>query len=131
MGVNSALMILRRRRTRPELSFEQQLGAEEDGPSFDLRDNGPNPEQLYDQQQRCEAVLRDIQRLNPKLRNALSIWISQDNSTQEIALGLGVSSTSFKSRLHRERKRLVESAAFRDYSTKAESVERKRINLPS
>lgn len=111
-------MILRKRRVRPEMSFEQQSGDADGGPWLDVRDNALNPEQLYNQQQRCDAVMLHIQRLNPKLRNALSIRISQDNSMQDIALSLGVSSASLKSRLHRARKRLVQSAAFRDHRTK-------------
>jgi len=114
IAINSALMILRKRRTHPEMSFEQQLNADEDGPSLDIRDDSLNPEQHYDQQQRCNAVLRDIQRLNPKLRNALSIRISQEHSMQEIATSLGVTSASVKSTLHRARKRLVQSPSFRD-----------------
>ena len=118
IAVNSALMILRTRRVRPEMSVKQQSGAADDGPSLDVRDNALNPEQLCDQQQRCDAVLRDIQRLSPRLRSALSVRMSQDSSIQEIALSLGVSSASLKSRLHRARKRLVQYAAFRDHSTK-------------
>jgi RNA polymerase sigma-70 factor (ECF subfamily) len=118
IAVNSALMILRKRRVRPETSFEQQSDIEDDGQWFDVRDSALNPEQLYDQQQRCDAVMRDIQRLNPKLRNALSIRLSQENSMREIAASLGVSSASIKARLHRARKRLVQSAAFREHGTK-------------
>jgi RNA polymerase sigma-70 factor (ECF subfamily) len=127
IAINSALMILRKRRIRPEMSFEQQTGAEDDGSWFDVRDSAMNPEQLYDQQQRCDAVLRDIQRLNPKMRNALSIRISQDNSMQEIALSLGVSSASVKATLHRARKRLVQSAAFRDHSAKMNPPNRRTL----
>jgi RNA polymerase sigma-70 factor (ECF subfamily) len=121
IAVNSALMILRKRRVRPEMSFEQQSGDADGGPWLDVRDSALNPEQLYDQQQRCDAVMRDIQRLNPTLRNALSIRISRDDSVQEIALSLGVSSASLKSRLNRARKRLVQSAAFRHHRTKLNS----------
>ena len=119
IAINSALMILRKRRLRPEMSFETQMSAEDDRSSFDVRDNGLNPEQLCDQHQRCDAVLRAIQSLDPKLRNALSIRMSsRDNSMQEIAIRLGVSSASVKSRLFRARQRLVQSAAFRGRCTK-------------
>ncbi len=118
IAINSALLILRKRRIRPEISFDQQSGAEDDGPGLDVRDDALNPEQLYDQQQRCDAVARSIQRLNPKLRDVLSIRIFQDNSVEEIALSLGVSSASVKSRLHRARQRLVKSPVFSNYSTK-------------
>jgi RNA polymerase sigma-70 factor (ECF subfamily) len=127
IAINSALMIVRKRRTRPEMSFEQESGVEDECPSFDVRDNRLNPEQLYDQPQRCDRVLCAIQRLEPKLRSALSSRISQHNSVEEIALKLGVSSTSVKSRLHRARKRLVQSAASRDHGAKLIPSNRKAL----
>lgn len=118
IAINSALMILRKRRIHPETSFEQQSAAEDESSWFDVRDSALNPEQVYDQQQRCDAVMRAIRRLDPKLRHAMSIRVSQDNSMREIAHSLGVSSASVKARLHRARKRLVQSSALRDYSMK-------------
>jgi RNA polymerase sigma-70 factor (ECF subfamily) len=118
IAVNSALMVLRKRRLRQEILVEQRSGIDEDSPSFDVRDDGLSPEQLCDQHQRCEAVLSAVQRLDPILRNALSIRISQENSIEEIAQRLGVSSAAVKARLHRARLLLVKSPAFREQVVK-------------
>ena len=80
IGINSALTILRRRRRRPETPFEQDPGFESDGAQVDVRDEALNPQQLYDQQQRCHAIHCAIQRLDPRLRSAIGIWMSEDHS---------------------------------------------------
>jgi len=110
IGINSALMILRRRRYRPETSFQQE-DFEGDGIYVDVRDDSLDPEQLCDQQQRCHAIHRALQRLDPKLRTAMSIRMSEGHSMREIAQNLGVSVASVKARLNRARKRLLRSPA--------------------
>ena len=116
IAINCSLMVLRKRRCCPEIAFQQQpLNSEDDGPMFDARDTTPGPEQIYDQSERCEAVWRAIHRLDPKLRNAMSIWIAHGNSVQEIARSLGVSSASVKARLYRARKRLAKCPDLRAY----------------
>lgn len=111
IGINSALMILRRRRCRPETSFEQQQDLEGACASVEIPDDALNPEQLYDQQQRCHAIRRALERLDPKLRAAMGIRLSEEHSMKEIAQDLGVSVASVRSRLHRARKRLLRSPA--------------------
>ena len=109
IGINSALMILRRRRCRPETSFEQYQDSEGDVAYLDVRDHAFDPEQLYDQQQRCDAIRCALQRLDPKLRVVMGIRLSEEHSMQRIAKDLGVSVASVKARLHRARKRLLRS----------------------
>lgn len=111
IGINSALMILRRRRCRRETSFEQYQDSEGDSAYLDVRDHAFDPEQLYDQKQRCDAIRCALQRLDPKLRTAICIRMSDRNSMNEIAQNLGVSVASVKSRLNRARKRLLRSPA--------------------
>ena len=110
IGINSALMILRRRRCRPETSFEQQ-DCDGETAAIDIRDNALDPEQFYDQQQRCQAIHRALQRLDPKSRAAMGIRVLEENSMKEIARDLGVSVASVKARLHRARKHLQRSTA--------------------
>jgi RNA polymerase sigma-70 factor, ECF subfamily len=113
IGINSALMILRRRRCRPETSLEQHQESEVDSGYVEVRDHAPNPEQVYDQQQRCHAIRCALEQLDPKLRTALGMRVSKEHSMGEIAQDLGVSVASVKARLHRARKRLLRSPAFR------------------
>jgi RNA polymerase sigma-70 factor (ECF subfamily) len=117
IAINSALMIIRKRRARPEMALEQQTGFGDEASSFDVRDNALNPEQLCDQKQRSYAILRAIQRLDPKSRTAMRIWVSQEHSMKEMAQDLGASLASIKARLHRARKRLSRSAALRNSRT--------------
>lgn len=111
IGINSALMVLRRRRRWPETSLEQPRDFESDDAYLDVRDEAFDPEQLYDQQQRCEAIRRALQRLDPKLRGVMHIRVSEEHPMQKIAEDLGVSVASVKARLHRARKRLLRSPA--------------------
>jgi RNA polymerase sigma-70 factor (ECF subfamily) len=119
IAINSALGILRRHRSRPEISLEQPPSLEEDSISVDARTGGLNPEELCDQRQRSYEILRAIERLDPKLRVPLRIRMSQEYSIKEIALNLGISSACVKSRLHRARKRLSQSPALRNHRTEA------------
>src|ERR1700679_3905027 len=112
IAINSALMTMRKRRSRPEIPFESPLGLEEDSSSFDVRDNALNPEQLCDQNQRCENIQRALHRLDPTSRTTMLICVSEEKSVREIAQELGVSVASAKSRLHRARKRLTRSHPF-------------------
>jgi RNA polymerase sigma-70 factor (ECF subfamily) len=109
IAINSALMSIRKRRSRPEVSFEGPSAPESESACFDIRDNGLNPEQLCDQNQRCAIIRRAIHTLDPKLRTPISMRMSKEKSLKEIALELDVSVASAKSRLHRARKRLARS----------------------
>jgi RNA polymerase sigma-70 factor, ECF subfamily len=128
IGINSALMILRRRRCRPETSFEQD--SEGDAPYVDVRDEALNPEQLCDQQQRCHEIRCALQRLDPKSRVAMGIRVSEEHSMKEIANDLGVSVASVKARLHRARKRLLQSPGLGSGRT-VKSARRKRSDRQS
>lgn len=106
IAINSALMTIRKHRSRPETSFDQWEGLEDDAVSFDVRDNAPDPEQFYDQKQQFCAILGAVERLDPKLRSPIYILIAEKRSMKEIAHHLRISVASVKARLHRARKRL-------------------------
>lgn len=107
IAINSALMCLRKRRRRVEVSLQEQSESGEEIYSFDVRDTALNPEEICALEQRFTCISGAIERLNPKLRTALSIWISTEGSMKEIAQTLDVSIASVKARLHRARKRLA------------------------
>jgi len=117
IAINSALMMMRKRRIRPETSFELQQSLGDDTLYLDVPDDAMNPEQACDQNQRSQALLLAIQRLDPKLRVPLGIWISQEHSMRELAQQLGISLASLKARLHRARKRLSRSPILRNDRT--------------
>jgi len=109
IAVNSALMRIRKRRARIEVFIDQSSEADDAAMSFDIRDPGLNPEQIYDQYQRCLGMLRAIRRLDPKLQAAMRIRTLQEWSIKEIAETLGISQSAAKSRLLRARRRIRRS----------------------
>jgi RNA polymerase sigma-70 factor, ECF subfamily len=112
IAINSALMTLRKRRSRAEVSFDLPSNEEEHSPLFDVRDTGLNPEQICDQRQKYHCALRAVQKLHPTLRSTFSIWLKQECSLKEVASTLGLSVTAVKARLYRARKRISRGAGF-------------------
>jgi RNA polymerase sigma-70 factor, ECF subfamily len=106
IAINSALMVLRKRRARPEVSFDFPLDGAHDLPHFEIKDSSPNPEQIYYARQQRVGMLRSIQNLQPKLQEAIQIQLAGGCSRKEIARTLGISVASVKSRLYRARVRL-------------------------
>jgi len=99
--VNSALMILRRKRAHPETSMEVTDG--ETWQHWEVADPTKDVEELYVRHERLERLRRAICRLQPNLRNVIEIHQSNDNSVKEIADLAGISVTATKSRLLRAR----------------------------
>ena len=113
IAINSALMILRRRRTRAEVSFDCPTREEDGKPALEIKDAAPNPEQLYDQRQRTIHLMRSIKKLAPNLRVPIEITLAQECSMKEIARTLDISVAAVKARLHRARGRLTASRVLR------------------
>jgi RNA polymerase sigma-70 factor (ECF subfamily) len=106
IAINSALMVLRKRHARAEVSFDGPNETEERTMGIDVKDNGPSPEQICDHHQRCARVLRSMGKLRPHMRQMLEMQITQSYSIREIAQALGVSEAAVKSSLSRARARL-------------------------
>ena len=111
IAINSALMVLRRRRSRPEAllicSFE-----EGDGDSIlELKDSSSNPEQLCDLRQRKDHVLKAIRNLESPLRAPIEAQLTGEYSVKEVADTLNISVAAAKARLYRARVRLLERAS--------------------
>jgi RNA polymerase sigma-70 factor, ECF subfamily len=109
IAINAAIMTIRRRRSRPEVSLEQRSESEKDTASFDIVDAALNPEQICVRKQQYRSMQRAIERLDPKSRSVVAIWVSKGCSMKEAADSLNVSLAAVKSRIHRARKRLSRS----------------------
>jgi RNA polymerase sigma-70 factor (ECF subfamily) len=118
IAINSSLMILRKRRTRPEMPFDSSSEAENEIPQFELKDPGLNPEQIYDQRQRCANIRCAIQTLHSSLRGPLQARMTHGSSLEEIARTLDISEAAVKSRLYRARVRLSSARVFRNSEEK-------------
>jgi RNA polymerase sigma-70 factor, ECF subfamily len=102
IAINSALMILRRKRARPETSMEITDG--DTWPYREIADQTKNVEELYARHERVERLRRAICHLQPSLRNVVELRQSDDRSVKEIAELAGISVAATKSRLLRARK---------------------------
>jgi RNA polymerase sigma-70 factor (ECF subfamily) len=101
IAINSALMILRRKRAHPETSMEVT-----DGKTWqhsEIADQRRDVEELYATYERVERLRQAIRRLQPNLRNVVEIQQSTDRSVKEIAALEGISVAATKSRLLRAR----------------------------
>jgi len=102
IAINSSLMILRRKRARPETSMD--IGDGDTWQHWEIADQTKSVEELYTGQERVERLKRAIFRLQPTLRNVVEIHQSEDRSVKEVAELAGISVAATKSRLVRARK---------------------------
>jgi RNA polymerase sigma-70 factor (ECF subfamily) len=105
IAINSALMVLRRRRSRPETLFDPQQDTQEGTPRIEIAESSPNPEQICDWRQRSVRVLDAIHSLDPHLQAPIRMRM-MDSSMKEICCALNLSQAAVKARLHRARRRL-------------------------
>src|ERR1700733_9112731 len=106
IAVNSALMLLRKRRARPEVLFDPQPDDRSETISFEVKDSAPTPEESYDVHERQLKALRAICLLHPTLRAPIRMQVMHGWSVSEISRALNISKAAAKSRLYRARKRL-------------------------
>jgi RNA polymerase sigma-70 factor (ECF subfamily) len=120
IAINSALMMLRRKRAHPETSIEVTDG--ETWRHWEIADRTQDVEQHYVMHENAERLARAICRLNPILRVVVDIHQSDDRSVKEVAALAGISVSATKSRLLRAKTILrramgrMDSAAMPRYS---------------
>jgi RNA polymerase sigma-70 factor (ECF subfamily) len=111
IAINSALGILRKRRCRPEGSLDPSSGREDGSERAEVRDWAPNPEQIYDQEEKRAKLMQAIHRLPKDLRVAVQTRVTEDCSVKELACRLNISEAAAKSRLYRARTMLDSQTA--------------------
>ena len=106
IGTNTALMLLRKRKTRKEAKTE--LLNEESGTwqTTEYVDPCLNPEGLHSRHQIILELRREVQRLRPTLRSIVVQYYGAECSVEESAKALDISLAAAKSRLIRGRKTL-------------------------
>jgi len=102
--INSALVTLRRKRTRPGTSMEVLEG--ETWKHCEVADPANSIEEVFTRYERAELLRRAISRLAPSLRTIVEIHQANDSSVQETADLAGISLSATKSRLLRARTKL-------------------------
>jgi RNA polymerase sigma-70 factor (ECF subfamily) len=109
IAVNTALIVLRKQRVRPEVLFDPQSDDRSETITFEVRDSAPNPEELCVRHQCQLKTLRAIRRLRPHLREPIRMRITHGWSTREISRALNISEAAVKSRIYRARQQLSTS----------------------
>jgi RNA polymerase sigma-70 factor (ECF subfamily) len=120
IATNSALMILRKRRLRPEVSFDSPSETEEGISGFEFKDTGPSPEHICVHRQSYACMLRSIWSLQPGLRQVIEMKMTDNCSIREIAQTLEISEAAVKSRLSRARARLASAHTVRSSKREAD-----------
>ena len=108
IAINSALMILRRKRSHPETSMDWSVDGET-WQQWEVPDKRANIEERYARKEAENDLKRAIHRLRPALRTIIEIQQSDDGSVKEIAGAAGISVAAVKSRLLRARTMLRRS----------------------
>jgi RNA polymerase sigma factor (sigma-70 family) len=101
IAINSALMILRKKRSHPEDSFDADSWFH-----LQMVDSSPNPERMFADRETEYAVRRAVRRLPPLLRGVIEIRYSRDASMEQVAVLTGISIAAAKSRMLRAKKSL-------------------------
>ncbi|MGO9491268.1 MAG: RNA polymerase sigma factor [Terracidiphilus sp.] len=131
IAINSALMLLRKRRNRPEVCMDFAGEPEVDVAYLEPADPCLNPEQVYDQRQRCANIHREIGRLQVNLRMPLQTRMTHGTPLEEIAKTLDITQAAVKARLHRARTRLSATQPFKRRDEKVYAPSRSQRKMPA
>jgi RNA polymerase sigma-70 factor, ECF subfamily len=106
IAINSAVLILRKRRVRAEILFDPQPDDRAEKLCLEIKDPAPDPEQICHLRQ-CRMRLQwAIRNLSVRLREPIRMRMAKESSVKEISRSLDISEAAVKARLHRARMRL-------------------------
>jgi RNA polymerase sigma-70 factor (ECF subfamily) len=108
IAINSALMILRKKRSHPETSMDWSADGES-WQQWEVADKRANIEEHYARKESERSLKRAVHRLRPALRTIIEIQQANDGSVKELADVAGISVAATKSRLLRARTVLRQS----------------------
>lgn len=111
--INSALMLLRKRRSAIEAASESAQDLELRGEVYQLEDRAPNPERRYSQNEEERILNKAIKKLRPSLRKIVEIQQLQECSIRQAAEVVGISVAAAKSRLFHAKVALRKSPALK------------------
>jgi RNA polymerase sigma-70 factor (ECF subfamily) len=102
IAINSALMIVRKKRAHPESPFDGDMLS-----GLLISDPASDPERHFLERERNLKLRKAVRRLPPLLREATEIRYSEEVSVSEVAARTRASLVATKSRLLRARKSLI------------------------
>jgi RNA polymerase sigma factor (sigma-70 family) len=99
IAINSALMVLRKKRTSREISLDGSADSDAVPASWEMPDHAPNPEKRYAQHERENILRGAISTLRPAVRKVIELQQLQEHSMKETAAIIGISVPAAKARL--------------------------------
>jgi RNA polymerase sigma factor (sigma-70 family) len=109
INVNTALMFLRRKRARPEISTDATASESVGHQHWEIADRDPDPEDRYIQREDKKRLRFAVSNLPKGYRRLLELRHRSDGSLKEIAEKAGITIGATKSRLMHARKLLLSS----------------------
>ena len=106
IAINSALMILRKKRNCSEISIDDNDGGVGNSVPWEPRSPLDDPEIHYVRGERHKLLRKAIHRLPPLHREVIQLRQTKERSVREIAQSLGITVSAVKSRLSRARSAL-------------------------
>jgi len=106
IAINSALMELRRRRGRVEISYDRSTDFAGIVEPWEFPDPSPDPEHLCARHETEKLLRREIHRLPGSCQTVVELYLVEGPSNSEIAEVLGITVPAAKSRLLRAREKL-------------------------
>jgi len=106
IAINSALMLLRKRKARAESPLIRSDAADQTGQMWDIADPSTNIERGFATQEARNLLSHAIEGLPPIYRGVLEQYYLQEKSMREAAVTLGISIPTAKARLFRARRTL-------------------------
>ena len=113
IAINSALMILRKKRNAPVVDLGGAVDSSTGGLNREIPDCAPNPELRYAKREEARILNNAIQELRPGLRAVVQKQQLQETSIRDTAAAIGISEAAAKARLFHARVKLRKSSTLR------------------
>ena len=128
IAINSALMILRKKRTSLEVSLEASADSDSRRTPWEIPDHVPNPEQRHAQRER-ESMLRGaISALRASVRKVVELQQLEEHSMKETASLIGISVSAAKARLFHAKAALRKAPRLRAIRTRRSNRPPERLS---
>jgi len=127
--MNSALMILRRKRSHPEFSLDAMMDNQSDWLAKVAADKRPNPEQICAMVELNALIEEQILRLPAAEQAAFRHYTINGHSMVDSCLTFGIPATTFKSRILRTRRKLARGLQHSLGKAYASSPKRKSVDV--
>jgi RNA polymerase sigma-70 factor (ECF subfamily) len=105
--INSALMTLRRKRTRPEASLDEIMESQPNWLPNGFIEAQPDPETICSVAEIDGHVEKQVHQLRPALKAAFRLAVTNGLSAAESSQVLGISVNAFKSRIFWARRKVA------------------------